>query len=215
MLLTGDSSEQLDQYKSIYQGYLIDVVLDKHHLPSYVHVFEQYTQWIVAKLPFGKLLLESMELEEEIEEEIDVNSLPHTKSEQEMRTEALATRCINKVRGLRASLVAALSELIMLQNLVQIYRGVTWLVESKGDKTVTSKESKIQRRHKTHEDAMGTLVLSLTKALPLLKACKVVFLCGLIEDVLIEPQAALRAVVVEEKEFGWVKQKQKLLENLF
>jgi len=56
ILLTGDSSEQLKQYSELYQGYFIDLVLDKHHLPSYVHIFEQYTKWISEKLSLGKIL---------------------------------------------------------------------------------------------------------------------------------------------------------------
>ena len=49
ILLTGDACEQLKEYKKLYQVQnLIDLVLDKHHLPSYVHVFEQVSDSILV-----------------------------------------------------------------------------------------------------------------------------------------------------------------------
>ena len=178
-LLTGDSNEQLKEYKRLYQGYLIDFVLDKHHLPSYVYIFEQYTQWITEKLPFGELLLGSMEVEENTEEN---RTLHRTKSEEQMRLGALQTRCINKVRGLRKSLEAARTELNMLQNKVKIYRGVTRIGDSK------------------EGNSFESLVESLGETLPLLKVCKAHCLCALMEDVLLHPEAALAEALVAEDE---------------
>ena len=177
-LLTGDSSEQLKQYKRLYQGYLIDFVLDKHHLPSYVYIFEQYTQWIARKFPFGELLLGSMEVEEKTDEN---RTMHRTNSEEQMRLEALQTRCINKVRGLRKSLESARTELNVLQNKVKIYRGV---------RIGESKEG----------NSLESLVKSLGETLPLLKACKAHCLCALMEDVLLHPEAALAEALGAEDE---------------
>ena len=48
ILLTGDSCEQLEQYSRLLKGHFIDLVLDKHHLPSYIYIFEKYSKSSVS-----------------------------------------------------------------------------------------------------------------------------------------------------------------------
>ena len=52
ILLTGDSCEQLEQYSRLLKGHFIDLVLDKHHLPSYIYIFEKYSKSSLSTVLF-------------------------------------------------------------------------------------------------------------------------------------------------------------------
>tara|TARA_B100000795_G_scaffold242081_1_gene205148 strand:+ start:1653 stop:4442 length:2790 start_codon:yes stop_codon:yes gene_type:complete len=179
ILLTGDSAEQLEQYKNVYQGYYIDCVLDKHHLPAYVYIFEQYTQWICNKLPFGKLLLE-LELNEE-------------------------RSPLNMISGLRMMLVATQKELNLVKEQVQKYRSLTRLrhkdeaiVETSTSDSLLSDTSKLT---KLVNSLVPPLVQTLVNAKnTFLALCKIDCIIDLIDEVLQDPTKALTdSLIAEEK----------------
>ena len=55
-LHTGDSDEQLKMFESHYKNYYIDMVLDKHHLPSYSHICESFASWVYGRFHFGTFI---------------------------------------------------------------------------------------------------------------------------------------------------------------
>ena len=57
ILQTGDSSEQLQMYEHHYKGYYIDMILDKHHLPSYTHIYESFSSWVHERFYFGHFMM--------------------------------------------------------------------------------------------------------------------------------------------------------------
>ena len=60
VLHTGDSDEQLKMYESHYKKYYIDMVLDKHHLPSYLHICERFSAWVSERFQFGTFMKNTM-----------------------------------------------------------------------------------------------------------------------------------------------------------
>ena len=181
ILLTGDSSEQLDQYKNLYQGYLIDLVLDKHHLPSYVHIFENYTEWVCSKLPFGKLLLRSMGPET-------------TQSDEEAKEDATNSdedaRCVNKVHELHLIFEHTRTELKLVETKVQMFR------ECVPKEALWNKETKEALK----KEALDPLLHALVKLLPWLKLCKIDCLCDIIDSVCADPETALANALVAKDE---------------
>ena len=60
VLHTGDSDEQLKMYESHYKKYYIDMVLDKLHLPSYLHICERFSAWVAERFQFGTFMKNTM-----------------------------------------------------------------------------------------------------------------------------------------------------------
>jgi hypothetical protein len=176
-LLTGDSSEQLEKYSKHSFEYYYDCVLDKHHLPSYVHIFEQYTKFIAAKLPLGEILLSEMKLDKVVFlSQMSLEEVDHIKEEVSGSFEYESG--FGKVRGLRMILDETLKELHLLSDSLQRYRGIVKL------------SSKINE-----DDNIHILEAALKRAQPLLKLCRVEQLCTLIGAVLKNTKGALSEAV--------------------
>jgi hypothetical protein len=56
-LHTGDSADQLKMYELHYKNYYIDMVLDKHHVPSYLHIYECFSSWVYERFRFGTFMV--------------------------------------------------------------------------------------------------------------------------------------------------------------
>ena len=173
ILLTGDACEQLDQYKKLYGGYLIDIVLDKHHLPSYVHVFEEYTKWVAEKLPLRQLLLDGKI------SAVHVSLVNATAALQLVHSSVGVYRGVKRIAKARSTGQEEPEEKQEQAHDGEVPTVVRTCEPDGGD------------NNQQYEEALAPLVHALKEALPVLQLCKVKYLCDLIADVLLDPKRAL------------------------